>query len=263
MQIDIAHLLAAGAVRGAEHHAEIDSTQTRAHALAAQLAADQLPYLIVADQQTAGRGRGENRWWTGAGSLAFTLVFESRTYGLAGPVRPTRALAAGVAVVDAVAPLLAQGADAERGQLGLHWPNDVFVGHRKLAGILIDVLPGDRHVVGLGLNTNNTLDGAPAEVRARAVSLRELTGRNIDHTLLVESFCEHFQSVLQLSVDDPPALGRRFQQLCLQIGAALTIDAGTTTTTGRCQGIAADGALLLEEQGSGEVQRVYSGVVRR
>lgn len=258
--IDLAQLLATGAVRGAEHHPEIDSTQTRAHALAGQLAAEQLPYLIVAERQTAGRGRGENRWWTGAGSLAFTLVFESRTYGLAGPVRPTRALAAGVAVVDAVAPLLNDFAKGG-GPLGLHWPNDVFVDRRKLAGILIDVLPGDRHVLGLGLNTNNSLDGAPADVRARAVSLRELTGRTIDHTLLLASFCEHLDRVLRLSADDPPALGRRFQELSLQLGQQLTIDAGTATTTGRCLGIAADGALLLAEDGA--VQRCYSGVVRR
>lgn len=260
--VDVAQLLAAGAIRGGEHHPEIDSTQTRAHALAAELTAAQLPYLVVADRQTAGRGRGENRWWTGAGSLAFTLIFDSGTYGLEPPARPTRSLAAGVALVEAVAPLLADHAIGLHGAVGLHWPNDVFVQRRKLAGILIDVLPSDRHILGLGLNTNNTLDGAPADVRQRAVSLRELLGREVDHTLLLESFCRHLDAVLRLSTQDPAALGQRFQRLCLQIGQPLTIDAGSTRTTGRCLGIAPDGALLLAASG-GEVQRVYSGVVRR
>jgi BirA family transcriptional regulator, biotin operon repressor / biotin---[acetyl-CoA-carboxylase] ligase len=255
--IDIDRLLAARLVGAAEHHAEIDSTQTRAHALAAQLASAELPYLIAADQQTAGRGRGDNRWWTGAGSLAFSLIFDPSGYGLDRPLRPARSLAAGVALVDAVAPLL-DGASSQ--PLGLHWPNDVFVGQRKLAGILIDVIPGGRHILGLGLNTNNRLEEAPAEVRMRAVSLCELLGREIDSTLVLMSFCEHLDAALRLSVQDPPALGRRFQELCLQIGQRLTVDAAGTVTTGYCLGIATDGALLLET-GEGP-QRVYSGALR-
>ncbi len=225
-----------------------------AHAIAPQLPADGLPYLIVADQQRAGRGRGENRWWTGSGSLAFSLVFDPETYGLERPARPARSLAAGVALVDAVAPLLADH------NIGLHWPNDVFVDQRKLAGILIDVLPSDRHLLGLGLNTNNTLAGAPPDVRARAVSLAELLGRELDHTLLLMSFFEHLDAALRLSVQDPPVLGRRFQQLCLQIGRELTVESPGNSTTGRCLGIGADGALLLDTAAG--MQRIYSGALR-
>jgi BirA family biotin operon repressor/biotin-[acetyl-CoA-carboxylase] ligase len=242
-------------VAGVEHHGEIDSTQTRAQSIASQLPADGLPYLIVADQQTAGRGRGENHWWTGPGSLALSLVFDPETYGLERPARPSRSLAAGVALVDAVAPLLADD------NIGLHWPNDVFVEQRKLAGILIDVLPSDRHILGLGLNTNNTLGGAPPDVRARAVSLCELLGRELDHTLLLTSFCEHLDAALRLSVQDPQALGRRFQQLCLQVGRELTVESVGASTTGRCLGIATDGALLLDTAAG--MQRIYSGQLKR
>ncbi len=73
---------------------------------------------------------------------------------------PLRSLAAGVAVVSAVRPAIAPQ------QVGLHWPNDVFVGPRKLAGILIDVLADGRHILGIGLNVNNSLADAPDDVRA-------------------------------------------------------------------------------------------------
>src|SRR5262245_56021576 len=55
-----------------EHHQVLDSTQFRARALAeGSRNSASLPALVVADRQTAGRGRAENRWWTGEGSLAF------------------------------------------------------------------------------------------------------------------------------------------------------------------------------------------------
>ena len=89
------------------------------------------------------------------------------------------ALAAAVAVVETLAPLLPDH------QVGLHWPNDVFVGQRKLAGILIEVLPGGRHVVGIGINTNNTLADAPPTLRQQAATLFDLTGRRQDQTAIL------------------------------------------------------------------------------
>ena len=72
---------------------------------------------------------------------------------------PLVALAAAVAVAETLAPLLPDH------QVGLHWPNDVLAGRQKLAGILIEVLAGGRHMVGIGVNTNNTLADAPLELR--------------------------------------------------------------------------------------------------
>ncbi len=63
--IDVDRLLAGGFVAAAEYHPTLESTQDRAAALAA--AGERGPLVVVADEQTAGRGRGGNRWWTGAG----------------------------------------------------------------------------------------------------------------------------------------------------------------------------------------------------
>ena len=153
-----------------EHHPSISSTNDRAIAAASELGV-RLPLLIVADKQTAGRGRGSNRWWTGPGGLAFSILLKS-----ADTARPSGliALAAGVAVVDALAPL------APGHEIGICWPNDVMLDGRKLAGILIEVLADGRQVIGIGVNTNNTSADAPAtSVRGWQPFATPLGGRMI------------------------------------------------------------------------------------
>ncbi len=189
--LDVDRLLAQCALAAVEYHPSLDSTQDRAAAVAAEGARG--PILVVADRQTAGRGRGANRWWTGPGSLAFSLLFDPRDWGLAGEAVPARSLAAGVAVVAAVRPALYPH------NVGLHWPNDVFVGGRKLSGILIDVLADGRHILGIGLNVNNGFADAPDDVRARATSMIDLTGQPHDRTSVLVGVLNGLAQVLALS----------------------------------------------------------------
>lgn len=253
-RIDLDKLLALGLVARAEHHETIASTHDRAHEVARGPHPGPLPLVVVAEQQTAGRGRGANRWWTGRGSLAFSLLFDPADWNLPNHPLPERSLAVGVAIVDTLRPLL-----DDQG-LGLHWPNDVFVSDRKVAGVLIDVVPGGRHVVGIGMNVNNTLADAPDDVRARAVSLHDLTGRWFDRTALLASLLENLQSAVRQSAVAPQEFGARYDQLCLQHGRELTIEVGTQQTRGLCMGIDVDGALLLETAAG--PRKFYSGVLR-
>ncbi len=246
-------LAACNAIARVEYHLALGSTQDRACELARLADPGPLPLLVVAEEQTAGRGRGSNRWWTSHGGLSFSLLFDPADWQLAGEPRPERSLAVGVAIVDAVQPLVAgQG-------VGLHWPNDVFVSGRKLAGVLIEVLPGGRHVVGIGLNVNNDLAAAPDNVRARATSLAELAGRSIDRTALLIELVTNLKASIRESAARPEAFGRRFGELCHQVGSQLTVEVGAKRTTGRCAGIAPDGALLLETAAGW--QKFYSGVL--
>ena len=66
--------------------------------------AGDLPLLITADTQTAGRGRGSNRWWTGRGNLACTLLLDLAALGVERPGWPLAGIAAGVAIVETLAP---------------------------------------------------------------------------------------------------------------------------------------------------------------
>ena len=142
-----------------EHHRSLRSTNDRAKQCAAGRCGP-LPLLIVADSQTAGRGRGRNRWWTGEGSLAFSLLVDVRPWAMDRNREPMIALAAGIATVEAVKPLLPLHT------VGIHWPNDVFVAGRKLAGILIEAPSPGIRVIGIGINTNTSLSEAPPDLEA-------------------------------------------------------------------------------------------------
>lgn len=251
--IDVQRLLATGRVAEVEYFQTVGSTQD--HAIGrARTAGTPLPLLVVAERQTAGRGRGQNRWWTGAGSLAFSVVFDAAGWSPAAELQPVRALAVGAAIVETLRPYLGQQ------RIGLHWPNDVFVGERKIAGILVDVLAGGLHVVGVGINVNNRLAAAPDEVRSRATSLCDLTARQFDRTDLLADLLGTMHAALGELAAGPETYGARFSELCLQAGRTLCVESGGRRTTGRCAGIATDGALLLETDAG--LKRLYSGVLR-
>ncbi|MEA1951537.1 MAG: biotin--[acetyl-CoA-carboxylase] ligase [Planctomycetota bacterium] len=227
-------------VAQAEHHEELGSTNDLARQYVHDDADRSLPLLILADRQTAGRGRGSNRWWTGPGSLAFSLLLPESAIPQDQTRPPMAGLAAAVALVDTVAPLLPQQSAS------VHWPNDVYVGQRKLAGILIEVLADRRHVLGIGLNANNRIDDAPPELRQKVVALRDLVGRPVERIELLTTIMQRLQEQLETLVHRPEEIARRANRLCGQTGQTLTLRTGTQTTTGRCLGIAEDGGLLLE-----------------
>ena len=156
--IDIERLRGEAALSLVEHHDTITSTNDRARELAAHLQPGEMA-LVLADRQTAGRGRGANRWWTGAGSLAFSLLLHPAARGIRRENFPLISLAAALAIIDAQHPV------ASAGELGLHWPNDVFAQGAELAGVLVEALTDGWHVLGVGLNVNNRTIDAPAELR--------------------------------------------------------------------------------------------------
>jgi BirA family biotin operon repressor/biotin-[acetyl-CoA-carboxylase] ligase len=166
---------------------------------------------------------------------------------------PQLSLAAATALIDAVSP------QVDGHLLGLHWPNDLYVGGRKLAGILVDVLGDGRHLLGVGLNTNCSADTAPTELSDSIATLAHLTGRMVDHSQLLESFLERLAENLRMLAESPERIGHRFNDLCLQHGQLLTVRTGDTSVTGRCAGIAVDGALLLDLP-SGR-RAIYSGTL--
>ena len=254
MSLDLPHILRETFVAQAEHHAAIGSTNDRAAELARHPSV-KLPLLVTANRQTAGRGRGSNRWWTGPGAIAMSLLVEAETVGAAKDRSPLVALATGVAVAETLTPLLPHH------QVGIHWPNDIFAGGRKLAGILVEVLPDRRHVIGIGLNTNNTLADAPLELQTTVCTLRDLSGVEHDPTTLLVRLLRNLDEVFAQLRSAPASVAERASVLCLQCGDTLTIELGDCATTGRCEGIAPDGALLLDTP-TGR-QRFASGVVRR
>lgn len=246
-------------LRGLEFHEEIASTNQRAVELAASRDVD-CPHLIVARGQTAGRGRGANRWWSADGALTFSLLLEPESLGLRTELWPRTSLCAALAVRDALA------VRAPALECGIKWPNDVFLAARKVSGVLAEAPPRreslpPRLVIGIGVNVNNSLLAAPAEVQAVATSLVDLAGAPHDLVEVLDSILPRLWDNLALLAQDAPDLPGQWQRHSLLDGRTVTVDLGTRRVTGYCLGINPQGALDLST--SLGVEAVTSGVVSR
>jgi BirA family transcriptional regulator, biotin operon repressor / biotin---[acetyl-CoA-carboxylase] ligase len=225
---------------GIEAHEVIASTNDRALELAADghLA---LPFLVAAERQTAGRGRGANRWWSSPGSLAFSVVVESPTSEVDPARRPRIALVAGLAVCEAIETLL-PGCEVR-----VKWPNDVYVAGRKVCGILVESRP-PRVVVGIGINVNNAAAEAPAELRGTVISLRDAGGRAFDRTDVLTGVLRRLCASLGEFERGEDDLLSRWAPRCFLTGRIVRIESGGRATDGRCRGIDEEGALMLDTE---------------
>ena len=247
-------------VRQVEFHPLLASTNDRALQLAAEPDVP-TPLLVLAEQQSAGRGRGANRWWSGPGALTFSLVLAADALGLSPPRWPRVALAAGVAVCEVLQPLVPHL------PCGIRWPNDVHLSGRKVCGILSESRPAgmafglpSRLVLGIGINVNNSLAGAPPEVRGIGISLCEMAGAPYDLTDFLLRLLGGLAGKLDALGRDDRRLAESWSQLCLLRGRAVELDLGTERVCERCQGTDAEGALLLETPHG--TRRFFGGVIR-
>lgn len=218
-----------------EHHLTIGSTNARA----AQLGT---PWrVVVADHQSAGRGRLRRSWEAPPG----TSVAVSATVPLPAAGPGWLPLLTGVAVLEAI--------EATTGlTAALKWPNDVLLGAdppRKVCGILCEVAPGGVVVVGTGINLTQSRDELPV---ATATSLR-LSGAEVDRTALVVAHLTRLESwYAVLSAGRPGAEGARtaYRSRCSTLGkqVALSRPAGPDVV-GRAVEVDDEGRLVLEVSG--------------
>jgi BirA family transcriptional regulator, biotin operon repressor / biotin---[acetyl-CoA-carboxylase] ligase len=157
----------------------IGSTNDEALALAAEGCGEGA--VILADQQTAGRGRYGRAWFSPPASGLYVSIVLQPARGLFdrghGPGPLT--LAAGVALAEAIEAATGLHAD-------IKWPNDLHVGRRKLAGILAETGPCGAVILGYGINIGST--SFPSELVDRATSIESELGRPTDRaTLCVET----------------------------------------------------------------------------
>lgn len=222
--------------------AEVTSTMERARSLAAEPGVA-LPLAVVADRQTAGRGRRGAGWWQAPGSLAMSLVVDA-TRVVEPPnarVTPLWSLACGVALAESLT-LLEPAVVAQ-----VRWPNDVVACGRKLAGILVETAPGGRVIFGVGVNTTGSAADAPEGLRGRVGTLPDITGRTLPRSRLLGAFVPRLLALLGETSRDPGVLVERYRPLCSLVGTVVTVhrDDGRRLV-GVCHGIDADGALVLD-----------------
>ena len=223
----------------------VDSTQTVAFALAADGAADRT--VVVAQAQTAGRGRHGRLWLDEPGaSLLMSIILRPRLE----PARlPTLSLAAGVAVVEALERVTGL-------KPRLKWPNDVLVDGRKLAGILLESRIGPSPLVVLGIGVNLAQRVFPADLAERATSVRLAVGRRVDADALLTALLESLDAWrTRLETEGWAPIRERWRALTETLGRRVSID----SVEGVAVDVDEDGALIVAE---GDVRRrVVAGEV--
>jgi BirA family biotin operon repressor/biotin-[acetyl-CoA-carboxylase] ligase len=226
----------------------IDSTN--AEALRLLQAGSEPPFLVLAETQTSGRGRRGRLWSSPASqNIYFTLVLKitggaNRLSGLS--------LVVGMAVAQTLR-------DTGLTDIGVKWPNDVYVKGRKIAGILLE-LTGDpmdvcNVAIGIGINANMV---SPADrIDQPWTSVRLETDQLCDRTALVGRLSETLHQLLQRhAAEGFEGLRSEWEAISLWRGRRCTLASGSTEIKGELLGVNSEGALRLLVDGQ---ERVFSG----
>ena len=228
----------------------LDSTDsTNAEALRAIGLGQEAPFLVLAERQTSGRGRRGRKWVSPfAENLYFSLVLR-----IDGGMRQLEGLSlvVGLAVLQTLRKLGVTGA-------GLKWPNDVLVGNKKIAGILLELVgdPADVcHVVlGIGINVNMQV---AEEFDQQWTSMRLESGKSCDRNVLVAELSEQLQAYIERQqVDGFSVLQAEWEGNHLWQERSVSLIAGVSQIDGVVLGIDSQGALRLKVNG---VEKVFSG----
>jgi BirA family biotin operon repressor/biotin-[acetyl-CoA-carboxylase] ligase len=252
---DILRLLKESSLQHVEYHEKLASTNSTAQALLGPLL-ERAPSLVLTSMQTAGRGRKGNQWWSAPGALTFTLIVAANDLPVSVERRPLISLAAGLAVRDALSEL------ASDQEFWLKWPNDVLAGTQKISGILVEQHTVDTRptlLIGIGVNVNNSMKEAPADIRLRATSLFDLSGHSSDLTTVLIAILKRLDFRISQLTSQPRMALSDANRFHLLTGRSLCVQQGEERISGDCLGIDEDGQLVLQCENG--VRRCASGIV--
>jgi BirA family biotin operon repressor/biotin-[acetyl-CoA-carboxylase] ligase len=192
--------------------------------------------LVLAETQTGGYGRRGNVWESPPGGLWFSFVLRPH-------LPPDRASGLSVVAAIAVARVAVEdaGLDAR-----IKWPNDVFVGGRKLAGAMVLSAGEGTVVVGVGANVNVTEDELPDLGYYEATSFVRETGRTFVRARLLARVLSEFEDrYFAYRGPEHAQLIEEWRALSLVIGESVTVVAGDETLDGTVFGLEDDGGIVL------------------
>jgi BirA family biotin operon repressor/biotin-[acetyl-CoA-carboxylase] ligase len=235
---------------------ETDSTNRQAYALGEAGAIEGL--VVIADRQSAGKGRMGRTWASPPGvNLYLSVLLRPPLPPHAAPLLTfvsTLAVSRTIAAVSGLSPVH-------------KWPNDVLIGGCKVAGLLNELsAESDRIrfvVLGIGVNLNMTADQFPADLRMPATSLLLAGGRPVSRAQFARTLLEQLDVLYAEFLRHGPApLLAAWEERCDLIGKAVEVDEGRSGTVhGTVAGIDRDGALLLT-LANGTTERILAGDVR-
>jgi BirA family biotin operon repressor/biotin-[acetyl-CoA-carboxylase] ligase len=228
------------------HFPSLPSTQQAARKEAGRGAPEGT--VIIADEQTAGRGRLGRAWLSPEGSVSVSVLLYPDIAGL-----PYLIMIASLAVARSIEAVT--GLEAR-----LKWPNDVLVNGRKVAGILVESgmksKAVDYAVIGMGININVDMTAFP-EITATATSLSGELGSSVSRLGVVRRLLVELDG---LYIAPRQAVYEEWRSRLDTLGRQVCVHSGDAAQYGRAESVAADGSLLLRRD-DGSLTSILAGDV--
>jgi BirA family biotin operon repressor/biotin-[acetyl-CoA-carboxylase] ligase len=235
-------------------HDTVVTTQSLAHEAASKGAPEGT--LVIAEQQTGGKGRLGRQWHSPKGTGIWMSLIVRPEIPL--PQTPQMTLLTAVTV----AKTIRQTVDVP---VLIKWPNDIFIGEKKVCGILTELnAESDRVnylVIGIGINVNTVETDFPEDLLKVATSLRIASGQKIKRAAFIQNFCRIFEEEYDYYLRHGfERVKREWEANSYSIGRQVTVRTIHSTLEGRAIGLDAEGVLIVEDA-AGQRHKVYSADV--
>jgi BirA family biotin operon repressor/biotin-[acetyl-CoA-carboxylase] ligase len=206
--------------------------------------------VIVAGEQTAGRGRMKRGWLSPRGSIALSIIlYPELTY------LPSLIMVASLGVARCIEKVA--GLKAE-----IKWPNDVLINGKKVCGILIESevkgKRADYAVTGIGINVNLKPADFP-QMPPTATSLYQELGRDVSQLDIIRCLLAEIES-LYLALPTGDAVYKQWRDSLVTLGKRVQVSSEETSYEGIAESVASDGSLILR-QPDGSLRKIVAGDV--
>ncbi len=225
------------------YYPRVDSTNRAARDWALQ--GDAHGWVVLTEEQSAGRGRLNRTWNSQAGNDILASIIVYPHFPAADLFQLT--MIASIAVVQAIEQMCAV-------TCGIKWPNDIFMNEKKLCGILSEGQIGDPlpfMVIGIGLNVNSSMTGR-GDLASSATSLRDATGQQHDRNTLIIAILENFNRLYATADNEGEQIRSLWEKHAMMLGRRVSVHSDGDVLSGIARGIMPDGRLIVRESSGRE-----------
>lgn len=236
------------------HKESIPTTQRLAHELA--LDGAEHGTVVIADEQTEGKGRVDRKWHSEKGQgIWMSIILRPNILPYLAPQLTLLTATVLADVIDRLTDVTPQ----------IKWPNDILINDKKMAGILTEMQAEQDQVlyviIGIGININHTKEDFSEELLSKATSLRIETQKKWDMLPIIQEILETFEKKYSKFLEqgfDP--VKNDWENYGFRLQERLHIKSGKKEWEGIFLGIAEDGALLAKKE-DGSIEKVYSAEI--
>jgi BirA family biotin operon repressor/biotin-[acetyl-CoA-carboxylase] ligase len=211
--------------------------------------------LIIAGRQSVGKGRLGREWFSPAGGIWLSIILYPK---LPPSYIPRITLMTAVAIVNAIK--ICTQIESQ-----IKWPNDILINEKKVCGILtemsaeLDII--NWVVVGIGINVNIDHREFPEGIQENAISLKEVSGKEVLQVKMVQIFLQEFEKYYEsLKRREFSSILKEWKLYSHTLGRKIRVDMGERIVEGEAVNINEEGALILKKE-NGELVEIISGTI--